>query len=70
MNKVEPVTSKKTEFVANDKIQTFMRKLEFWTIGIHTSRSLTTFRYLKTFYPLRLSLKDLVHLGKDSNIHP
>lgn len=33
--KSEPVTLRKTEFVANDKIQIFMRKLEFWKISIY-----------------------------------
>lgn len=47
-----------------------MIKLEFWTIGIHFQELPQLFRYLKTFFPLRLTLKDLVHLGKDSNVHP
>lgn len=31
--KGEPVTFRKTEFVANDKIQSFMKILEFWKIS-------------------------------------
>lgn len=52
----EPVTLKKTEFVANDKIQTFMRKLEFWTIGIHFQEP-DNFQIPEDLFPLETDSK-------------
>lgn len=50
MNKVSlPLQGKQlTEFVANDKIQAFRQKLEFWMLACSTV-SLTACQHKKTF---------------------
>ena len=49
-------TLKKTEFIANDKIQTFLRKLEFWTIGIHLQEP-DNFQTPEDLFPLETDSK-------------